>query len=268
MQTPTFTPNDLNALIALVDAAGTAIMTVYTQETPITTHWKDDQSPLTQADQKAHDILHAGLQHHWPDIPVLSEEGQSWNPQHATNLYWAVDPLDGTKEFLKRNGEFTVNVAIVAQGRPILGVVYAPVKNWLYTGFTADLPGEPTQARKRSPQGWENIRSSGFSGPTSTHRPTRVAMSRSHPSPELAQWLEPYQPIERQDIGSSLKFCLVAEGSIDVYPRLGPTCIWDTAAGHAIVEAAGGRVCGMDGQPLRYVDPSHTLNGHFIAWGG
>jgi 3'(2'), 5'-bisphosphate nucleotidase len=270
------TPEGLETLVQLVDQAGQAIMEIYQRESPVQQQTKGDSSPLTEADLAANAILVAGLNAHWPHIPVLSEESlNQFAPQEQPPLYWAVDPLDGTKEFIKRNGEFTVNVALVVHGEPQIGVVGAPAQGLMYVGCAGSQWQGAPLARKRNAAVWADIRVSGAmpcvstSGttPTAAAHPVRVAMSRSHPSQEMAAWLEPLGPIQARDVGSSLKFCLVAEGSVDVYPRLGPTCIWDTAAGHALVVAAGGRVCEIDGAPLRYATPAQTLNPFFVAWG-
>jgi len=271
------TSQGLQTLIALADQAGLAIMEIYERESPVQQKQKSDSSPLTEADLAANAILVAGLSAHWPHIPVLSEEGlNQFGPHEQPPLYWAVDPLDGTKEFIKRNGEFTVNVALVVNGEPQIGVVGAPAQDLMYVGCAGTHWQGAPLARKRSAKGWVDVRVSGYAPGARTNgdthapaeRPLRVAMSRSHPSPELAAWLAPWGAIEARDVGSSLKFCLVAEGAVDVYPRLGPTCIWDTAAGHALVVAAGGRVCQLDGAPLRYATPAQTLNSFFVVWGG
>jgi 3'(2'), 5'-bisphosphate nucleotidase len=278
--TPTITTEGLQTLVQLADQAGQAIMEIYARETPLQQQQKSDSSPLTEADLAANAILVAGLKAHWPQIPVLSEESlNQFGPQEQPPLYWAVDPLDGTKEFIKRNGEFTVNVALVVDGEPQIGVVGAPAQGLMYVGCAGTQWQGAPLARKRSTAGWVDIRVSGYASAAAAdpganaatralaERSLRVAMSRSHPSPELAAWLAPWGRVEARDVGSSLKFCLVAEGAVDVYPRLGPTCIWDTAAGHALVAAAGGRVCQLDGAPLRYATPAQTLNPFFVVWG-
>ena len=275
--TPTIAPGGLQTLIQLADQAGQAIMEIYERESPLQQQLKGDSSPLTEADVAANAILVAGLKANWPHIPVLSEENiNQFGPLEQPPLYWAVDPLDGTKEFIKRNGEFTVNLALVLGGEPQIGVVGVPGQGLMYVGCPGTQWHTPL-ARKRSAAGWVDIRVSGCApaalgkvnatSHADAQRPLRVAMSRSHPSPEMAAWLAPRGEIEARDVGSSLKFCLVAEGAVDVYPRLGPTCIWDTAAGHALVAAAGGRVCQLDGTPLRYATPAQTLNPFFVVWG-
>ena len=266
--TPNITPESVQTLVHLADQAGQAIMEIYQRNSPVQQARKSDSSPLTEADLAANAILVAGLIAHWPHIPVLSEENlNQFALGERPPVYWAVDPLDGTKEFIKRNGEFTVNLALVVDGEPQIGVVGAPAQGLTYLGCAGSSWYGAPIARKRSAAGWEDIRVSGYSPGAHAPRPLRVAMSRSHPSPELAAWLAPWGALEARDVGSSLKFCLVAEGAVDVYPRLGPTCIWDTAAGHALVAAAGGRVCHLNGEDLRYPTPAHTLNPFFVVWG-
>jgi 3'(2'), 5'-bisphosphate nucleotidase len=266
--TPNITPESVQTLVHLADQAGQAIMEIYQRNSPVQQARKSDSSPLTEADLAANAILVAGLIAQWPHIPVLSEENlNQFALGERPPVYWAVDPLDGTKEFIKRNGEFTVNLALVVDGEPQIGVVGAPAQGLTYLGCAGSSWYGAPIARKRSAAGWEDIRVSGYSPGAHAPRPLRVAMSRSHPSPELAAWLAPWGALEARDVGSSLKFCLVAEGAVDVYPRLGPTCIWDTAAGHALVAAAGGRVCHLNGEDLRYPTPAHTLNPFFVVWG-
>jgi 3'(2'), 5'-bisphosphate nucleotidase len=223
---------------------------------------------LTEADLASNAVLLKGLSARWPEIPILSEESiNGFSDGERPALYWAVDPLDGTKEFLKGNGEFTVNVALVVNGEPQVGVVGAPALGLMYVGAWGEACGSAARARKRDALGWSDIRVSGVSNDQINNQALRVAMSRSHPSTELAHWVKQFKSVDARDIGSSLKFCLVAEGSVDVYPRLGPTCIWDTAAGHAVVTAAGGMVAQWDGSRLTYAEPARTLNPFFIAWG-
>jgi len=258
----------LQYLVDLTDEAGNAIMAIYARRESLQNTVKADSSPLTDADLASNDILLRGLSARWPQIPVLSEESvNAFSADEHPPLYWAVDPLDGTKEFIKGNGEFTVNVALVVNGEPQVGVVGAPALGLMYTGAMGDALDFPARARKRDAQGWKDIKVSGVSLDKTNKRALRVAMSRSHPSAELAEWLKQFESVDGRDIGSSLKFCLVAEGAVDVYPRFGPTCIWDTAAGHALVTAAGGRVAQRDGSPMFYVEPAKTLNPFFIVWG-
>jgi 3'(2'), 5'-bisphosphate nucleotidase len=247
----------LSEVVALARRAGDAILGVYGQQFEVTN--KADQSPLTLADTKSHEIIVHGLQALTPDVPVLSEEASDipYAQRSQWQRYWLVDPLDGTKEFVKRNGEFTVNIALVDEHRPVLGAVYAPVLDRMYSGavalgaWRADGGGaaRPIAVRAETPS------------------PLRVVGSRSHPSPELAAYLAGLPPHEITDMGSSLKICLVAEGAADIYPRLGPTSEWDTAAAQAILESAGGRMIDLAGRPLRYNSKDDLLNPHFLAFG-
>jgi 3'(2'), 5'-bisphosphate nucleotidase len=243
-------------------------MAVYAKRDQLQHALKNDSSPLTTADLASNEVLVKGLQTQWPHIPVLSEESvNTFAEGEQPKFYWAVDPLDGTKEFIKGNGEFTVNIALVVNGKPQVGVVGAPALGLMYVGAFGDACDFDAHAKKRDDNGWKRIQVSGVSVDRLGDQALRVAMSRSHPSAELAKWLEQFRAADGRDIGSSLKFCLVAEGAVDVYPRLGPTCIWDTAAGHALVQAAGGVVKQWDGSPLLYSEPAKTLNPFFIAWG-
>ena len=251
--------SDLDYIIALVDQAGTAIMKIYQDLNTFakgqTT--KVDHSPLTQADLIANQILVKGLKSRWPTTPILSEEGaDSFRIDEEPDCYWAVDPLDGTKEFMKRNDEFTVNVALINLGSPILGVVFAPALDSMYLGYRdqdSRLLKNKSIAKKRSQGKWQQIAVSSESL-SNLKRPVRIVISRSHPSMELQNWLKRHPNHELLEAGSSLKFCYVAEGKANLYPRLGPTCIWDTAAGHAVVFAAGGVVKNANNQDLKYLN--------------
>jgi 3'(2'), 5'-bisphosphate nucleotidase len=257
---------DAQFLIELVDTAGLAIMDIYARRESLENAVKSDSSPLTQADLVANQILVSGLHQKFPEIPVLSEESRNtFAKGERPQMYWAVDPLDGTKEFIKGNGEFTVNVALVVEGVPQLGLVGAPALGLFYFGVQGFAGDFPSKAQRRDKNGWHDVRVSEAHSNTTAGVGLRVAMSRSHPSTELQKWLTQFPKVDAKDVGSSLKFCLVAEGAVDVYPRFGPTCIWDTAAGHAIVVAAGGRVAQSNGEALMYCEPALTLNPHFIA---
>jgi 3'(2'), 5'-bisphosphate nucleotidase len=248
----------LDATCKIARDAGRAILEVYGRD-DFTVARKSDDSPLTEADQVAHGIIVHALAQLDPKVPVLSEE--STPEEHAARLtwtrYWLVDPLDGTKEFLKRNGEFTVNIALVDDHRAVLGAVHAPVLDRMYSGvvdvgaWRTDAGGTPEAIAVRS----------------NAAAPLRVVGSRSHPSPELAAYLRGLPPHVVTDMGSSLKICLVAEGTADIYPRLGPTSEWDTAAAQAILESAGGRMIDLSGRPLRYNSKDDLLNPHFLAFG-
>jgi 3'(2'), 5'-bisphosphate nucleotidase len=248
---------DLDKVCAIAKEAGAAIMAVYAGEFDV--DLKGDNSPLTRADQAAHEVIAAGLAQAFPGVPVLSEEGRQipYAERSAWRRFWLVDPLDGTKEFIKRNGEFTVNIALVEDGRVCAGVVYVPAQDTLYFGSTAlgcwktDAQGNSVAIRVRQ---------------ADPERGLSVVMSRSHPSPELETYLAELEVAEAVPVGSSLKLCVVAEGRADLYPRLGPTMEWDTAAGHAVVEAAGGTVATVDGAPLCYNKES-LLNPYFIVRG-
>lgn len=248
----------LNLTHSIALSAGHAVMAVYQREFSVAE--KADNSPLTEADQAAHEIIVRELQELTPAIPVLSEEDVAgFSGPDADERYWLVDPLDGTKEFIKRNGEFTVNIALIKNGQPVLGVVVAPAMEVTY------LAAKNEGAFKVEAGGKRHAIST--AGHPAAGTPWRVVGSRSHPSLDLAQWLAELGEHEMLAMGSSLKLCLVAEGAADVYPRLGPTCLWDTAAAQAVVEQAGGRVTRLDGSPLSYATPEETLNPHFLVWG-
>lgn len=232
--------------------AGAAIMDIY-QSNDYDVQKKADDSPVTKADLAAHNIICEGLRALDIQYPVISEESSeiSWAQRKHWCRYWLVDPLDGTKEFIKRNDEFTVNIALIEKGVPILGVVYAPALDAMYTG-------------ERDRGAFLNDKA--ISVATQEPETLRVVGSRSHPSQETTDWLDALgKPYEMLAVGSSLKLCLVAEGKADIYPRLGPTSEWDTAAAHAVLSAAGGEVKTLNGEPLLYNQKEDYLNPHFIA---
>ncbi len=232
--------------------AGKAIMQVYDGDKPLELNQKTDDSPVTAADLAAHRVIADGLLALAPDIPVLSEEDPpSWEVRQHWTRFWLVDPLDGTKEFLRRNGEFTVNIALIENGIAVLGVVYAPVTGVLYAASHG--------------QAWK-VDSGG--NPLAIHckeaRPPLVVVSRSHgDNQELRDYLAQLGEHQTVTVGSSLKFCLVAEGSAQLYPRFAPTSVWDTAAGHAIASAAGAVVNDWQGRPLDYHPRESFLNPGF-----
>jgi 3'(2'), 5'-bisphosphate nucleotidase len=239
----------------LAARAGTAILEIYAQDFDVVK--KEDDSPLTQADLASHRIIRDGLAELTPDIPLLSEEsaGIDFSTRSRWSRYWLVDPLDGTKEFINRNGEFTVNIALIRDHQPVLGVVYVPVSGVTYTGIVG------RGARRQEAGGAvESIR---VRRPCAD--PMVVVGSRSHANPDLVEHLETLGAYRLVSMGSSLKFCLVAEGRADFYPRLGPTSEWDTAAAHAVVLAAGGRIVTLDGEPLRYNTKASFLNPEFLV---
>ena len=247
----------IEKLSGLARHAGNAILDIYHSEFAVQD--KEDRSPLTAADLASHRIIVDALQELTPEIPILSEESAAipFETRRLWRRYWLIDPLDGTKEFIKRNGEFTVNIALIEAQRPVLGIVYVPVTGVLYCG------GENIGAFREAP-GEERQKIAVCSHHQS---PLRVAGSRSHASEGLQQLLANLGPHEMVSMGSSLKFCLVAEGSADLYPRLGPTSEWDTAAAQAVVEASGGRVTDLQLQPLRYNTKESLLNPHFLVFG-
>ena len=246
---------DRNALMGLARLAGHAVLEWYHGGFSVET--KADQSPLTTADIRASDIIMAGLAQLFPNVPVICEE--TANAPYETRQRYArcfvVDPLDGTKEFISRNGEFCVNIALVEKGRPVFGVIHAPVADIVYAGGPkhpsirqgAGGPAEPVRVRRPAPD-----------------EPLIAVASRSHPSPGLADYLARFPDVRCISRGSALKFCALAEGACHLYPRLGPTSEWDVAAGHAIVLGAGGTMTALDGSPFGYNKPD-LLNGPFLA---
>lgn len=248
----------LGGVQAVAQVAGEAINAIYAQA-DFSVEQKADQSPLTAADRAAHAVIAAGLKALAPRIPLWSEESPDvdWPLRRDWREFWLVDPLDGTREFIKRNGEFTVNIALVREHRAVLGVVHAPVTGRTYTGIDG---GPALCTRRGAPATAIHVRS-----PATP--PLRVAGSRSHRDTGLAAVLAKLGPHELMSMGSSLKFCLVAEGTADFYPRLGPTSEWDTAAAQVVVESAGGAVLDLEGRPLRYNTRPEVLNPHFYARG-
>lgn len=248
----------INDILTIARQAGDAILDIY--ERDFVTSEKSDQSPLTEADLAAHEVIVAGLKTLTPDVPVLSEESASipWEERQQWSKYWLVDPLDGTKEFIKRNGEFTVNIALIENHKAVMGVVYAPVLRRFYF---ADENGA-----FRQDQGSEAVRLA-----VTTHSEGQVwnvVASRSHMSDETRSFIEKLGERELVSMGSSLKLCLVAEGTADVYPRFALTSEWDTAAAQCVVEKAGGAVVTPKFEPLLYNTKDSLLNSFFIVCGG
>ncbi len=255
------TPEQIDALgpeiLALARAAGVAIMRIYA--TDFEKRRKDDHSPVTDADEEAEAIILAGLRRLTPDLPVIAEEMAAAGnlPDIGTGPFWLVDPLDGTREFIARNGDFTVNIALVAAGRPRLGVVLAPARDdtawlgspqgaWRFVG--SETTGAAVRARIAPPFG------------------AVALVSRSHREKEVDAWLARQDRVQTASVGSSLKFCRIAEGAADFYPRFASISEWDTAAGQAVLEAAGGAVLTWDGAPLGYGKPGFRNPG-FLAQG-
>jgi len=236
--------------------AGDAILEIYAGD--FVAERKADDSPVTAADLEGQRVIIEQLRAQVPEIPILAEEStnEPYELRKSWQRFWLVDPLDGTKEFVKRNGEFTVNIALVEDGVPVLGVVFAPVLERMYGGG----PGVGAW-RREGDVAEQAIRATGTHGEALV-----VVASRSHPSPATEHVLNALPEHRLTSMGSSLKLCLVAEGLADIYPRLAPTMEWDTAAAHAVVAAAGGQVLDLEGAPLRY-NKSDLKNPHFIVLG-
>lgn len=253
----------LDEVSKIAVVAGQEILAIYDQDQDLEITLKDDKSPLTEADLRAHRLIVERLQRLDPDIPILSEESDAidFETRNSWHRYWLVDPLDGTKEFIKRNGEFTVNIALIDGGKPGLGVVHVPVTGVTYLG-------------KVGVGAWKQEASGDISVIAAQSLDlecgvVRVLTSRSHRGEEvealIARIEAELSPCEVVSMGSSLKICLLADGSADIYPRLGPTCEWDTAAAHGVLAAAGGDIYTSGFQPLRYNQKAALLNSHFIA---
>ncbi|MFT5359634.1 MAG: 3'(2'), 5'-bisphosphate nucleotidase [Candidatus Paceibacteria bacterium] len=247
----------LEKIVEIAEEAGQSIMEIYETD-DFGVQAKEDNSPLTKADLAANKIITRGLIENYPDIPIMSEEDsiESYETRKDWDRFWCVDPLDGTKEFIKRNGEFTVNIALVESGVPVLGVIFAPALGVMYSsndkGAWKESKGKREAIRVSAPD--KNL---------------IIVGSRTHHSPELTKLVERenknYETVELISSGSSIKMCLVAEGSAHIYPRLGSTTMeWDTAAGHAIVVAAGGSFKDLDGSEFKY-NKQNLLNSGFKA---
>ena len=245
-----------DAVVSIARRAGAEILDVY-GSSDFGATVKSDDSPLTQADLRAHHAIVSGLEALSPTLPVLSEESAEipYETRRQWARYWLVDPLDGTKEFLSRNGEFTVNIALIENQQAVLGVVYVPARDTMYWGVVG------SGAYRHDTQGVTAIHAQ-----ASASTPVRVVGSRSHRGDSLDAFLDKIGPYELIPVGSALKLCMVAEGSADVYPRLGLTSEWDTAAAHAVVSAAGGTVVQADGSVLRYNAKDNILNPHFLVY--
>ncbi len=248
----------LDQVSDIAERAAVVIMKIY-EQADHGVQTKSDESPLTLADLAAQKVILAGLKKLTPDVPIVSEESSEADNQEAmkSNYYWLVDPVDGTKEFIKRNGEFTVNIALIEGERPVLGVVGVPAQDLIYAG--EDSLG----ARKRTSGGpWQDIQVS------DNQELTSIAVSRSHLDPVSESIINELDPKPKViSAGSALKLCLVAEGSADVYLRLGGSMEWDIAAGDALVRAAGGKILAIDGELLKY-HKLELLNPHFVCYNG
>ncbi|QCI21893.1 3'(2'),5'-bisphosphate nucleotidase [Buchnera aphidicola (Hyadaphis tataricae)] len=248
----------LEKVKSLARYAGSIIMNLYNSQESMNIYYKSDNTPVTHVDYKINDIIKEGLLKINPTMPIISEEeSYTLNNCYAWKDYWLIDPLDGTKEFLNKNGEFTVNISLIKNGCPILGVIYAPCFDILYSAFEKSA--------------WKEVKSRSFKEKihtfSSNHHIPVLVTSRSHPDQELPNYLKNIKQYHIKKIGSSLKFCLIAEGSAQIYPRFGNTYIWDTAAGQAIVTASGGKMTTWKGESLNYSlsSRSNFLNPGFIV---
>ena len=245
---------DISNINQIVYDAGKAILDIY--DTSFEVETKSDNSPLTQADKKSHEIIDSGLKLLFPDIPILSEEGLNipYSDRSQWKQFWLVDPLDGTKEFIKKNGEFTVNIALIKDNYPIFGSVYAPYKKELYWALQGQ--GAWKSVDKGSDQKIQVSKSRDV---------TRIVISRSHPNEKVSNYIDQYDKYELIRMGSSLKLCCIADGKADIYPRLGPTSEWDIGAAQCIVEQAGGTVIEYESKSRLRYNKKNILNPFFIV---
>jgi 3'(2'), 5'-bisphosphate nucleotidase len=247
----------IEPVVAIARHAGDEIMKIYESDFDVET--KEDHSPLTDADRAAHQLICRELSQLTPDIPVWSEESATipFEKRAGWPEFWLVDPLDGTKEFIKHNGEFTVNIALIQQHEPVLGVVHVPAMQRDYFGYRhGGAFMRSADGKQQSIHVTEECRSA-----------VRVVGSRSHRGASLEAFLQKIGDHEMVPMGSSLKICLVAAGDADIYPRLGPTSEWDTAAAHAVVDCAGGSLVDLEGRALRYNTKAEVLNPYFLVFG-
>jgi len=252
----------LQSLIYTAQRAGGAIMAVYA--TDFSVRDKADASPVTAADEAAEKIILDDLAAIAPGVPVVAEEAvAAGKVPIIAERFFLVDPLDGTREFVSHRDEFTVNVALIEDGEPVLGVVFAPARRELYWG---DVRAGKAGHIDADPDGTMPSMGNAIHARVAPARGLTAVASRSHRTPETDAFLASYPVAEFRSIGSSLKFCLVAAGEADIYPRIGTTMEWDTAAGHAVLAAAGGSVTGLAGEPFRYAKPGFR-NGNFVARG-
>jgi 3'(2'), 5'-bisphosphate nucleotidase len=241
--------------LKIADTASEKVLSIYMTDFKV--DYKADQSPITAADLASHQVIVEGLRDLCRDIPVLSEEGADipWEERKNWRRFWLIDPIDGTKEFTQRTDEFTVNIALIEDGVPVLGVVTAPALKEAYWG----AKGEGAYKRDRK----------GAVHQISVAKPkdvVRVMASKNHLNDDTKAFIQKFESHELVQAGSSLKFCRIAEGQADIYPRLGPTCEWDTGAAHAVLNAAGGKVETLEGKPLVY-GKEDVLNPFFVASG-
>lgn len=249
----------ISPVLAIAKEAGVAILSIYNQSDEFAVTKKADHTPVTAADLLANQLIIEKLQALTPHVPILTEESADipYQIRRTWPQYWLVDPLDGTKEFIKKNGEFTVNIALISHHRAILGVIHAPVLNVYY--YAAENFGAYKQEGEKNPLSINTHKGQDKS--------VRVAGSRSHAQNKLQLILEKLEAYELISMGSSLKSCLVAEGAADIYPRLGPTSEWDTAAAQCIVEESGGAMTDLAGQRLSYNTKDSLINASFLVVG-
>jgi len=242
-------------VIKIADEASEKVLHIYQSDFKV--HFKEDETPITAADLAANEIITQGLRRITRDIPIISEEGSEtpWEERKHWRRFWLVDPIDGTKDFTQRTGEFTINIAMIEDGEPVMGVVIAPALKEAYWG----VKGEGAYKRDRTGKA-RHIR---VAEPRDS---LRVVASKNHLNEDTRAFIAKLGPHETVQAGSSLKFCRIAEGHADIYPRLGPTSEWDTAAAHAVLLAAGGKVQTLQGEPLKY-GKEDVLNPWFIAAG-
>lgn len=249
----------IEEVLQIAKTAGDKILEIYYDDNLAhVSDLKNDQSPLTLADQASHNFIAPAIQKLIPEYPIISEEGKGipYTVRSKWKYYWLIDPLDGTKEFLKRNGQFTVNIALMQDDKPLWGIIYAPVQDTMYYGGTS------TGSFKREENGsFQKIK-------VNNKKEYLIAVkSKSHSTKEEDELLQKYPVADHIEVGSSLKFCMVAEGKADIYFRAGPTMEWDTAAGQAIVEGAGGNVYKNTGTEIFNYNKTTLLNGSFLCVG-
>tara|TARA_Y100000768_G_C23921527_1_gene655179 strand:+ start:328 stop:1125 length:798 start_codon:yes stop_codon:yes gene_type:complete len=242
--------------------AGEVILNYYNENVDVI--YKDDKSPLTKADLASHKIITDSIKKITPDIPILSEEEFiDWKIRKKWKKYWLIDPLDGTKEFIKKNDEFTVNIALIENNRPILGVIYTPALNELF--YSIKNFGSYKILTKKKLNTLKEAKRISINKKKSNK--IKIVGSRSHSNPILDKWVNKnFNEFDILQKGSSLKFCLIAEGSADIYPRFGPTSEWDIAAGHIILEEAGGKLKSIDNKEILYNEKENILNPEFFAY--
>ena len=250
-------------LLNIAIDSGKEIMKIYDKGFTVDT--KEDSSPITEADINSNELIVTRLKTLEPNIPILSEESLvSWDIRKKWNKYWLIDPLDGTKEFINRNGEFTINISLIENNNPVFGIIYSPVKSVLYYAYKNY--GSFKVYTNRNLSSLNNIEK--INVVKKSYSCTRIIGSRSHSNTEFNEWVKSkFTNFELIKIGSSLKFCHLAEGIADIYPRFGPTSEWDIAAGHIILQEAGGNLRSIDNDEILYNTKENILNPYFIAYG-